>query len=307
MLSGVGDKEHLTQVGIQPKIDLPVGKNLQDHITTGFDLVLINETLELGIGQMLNPLSMWNYFTKGTGPWTTTGCELMAFFNTKNTSGQPDLQFMVMPLSIREDDGVFLRKLVGISDKTFSDYFARNRKPSITILPVVLHPKSRGFLRLHSKDPAEPPLIDPKYLSAPEDVDTLILGIQLIKQLVDTPQMKLIGAELNRTPFPGCEHHTFDTRAYWECYVTRLTITSYHPVGTCKMGHPSDVSTVVDFDFKVQRTNNLYVVDGSVLPTLTSGNINGAILMLAEMASDVIRKSYFLNTGYCRMSDLFLL
>ncbi|XP_030745091.1 glucose dehydrogenase [FAD, quinone]-like isoform X2 [Sitophilus oryzae] len=305
MLSGIGQKKHLKEVQIPLKVDLPVGHNLHDHVTTGFDLVLINQTLDIGIEQILSPLSLWKYFSKGIGPWTTTGCELIAFFNTRNTSERPDLQFMIMPLALKEDNGIYLRHLMGIPSSVYSTYFATNKQPAITILPVLLHPKSKGFVKLNKNDPYSSPVIDPKYLTDPQDVETLIKGIKFIKELVESDELKSIGAQFNYKPFPGCELYQFNSDKYWECYVRHLTMTSYHPIGTCKMGHPEKKSTVVNYDFQVKTTSKLFVVDGSVLPTETSGNINGAILMLAEMASDKIKRIDYLLIGKCHILEIF--
>lgn len=307
MLSGIGIEEHLKEVNILPKINLPVGNNLQDHVTTGFALVTFDETKNFGMGlkDMINPLSAIKYFIHRGGPWTTIGCEVMGFLNTKhpnNTQLQPDLQFMVMPLGIEEDSGLHLRKLMGISDVSWSQYFSKVNG-SISILPVLLHPKSKGTVRLNSLDKFGHPLIDPNYLHKQEDVDVLIEGIKIIKEFVKTEPMQELGAKFNTMPFPGCTHHRFDTKLYWDCYIRHLTITSYHPVGTCKMGDDED--SVINYNFQVKLTNKLYVVDSSILPTLTSGNINAAVLMMAEKASEVILNNEFLNKGTSKIISLF--
>ncbi|CAG9765096.1 unnamed protein product [Ceutorhynchus assimilis] len=306
MLSGIGEKTHLEKLGIEPIVDLPVGNNLQDHLTTGLDLVLLDHSLNIGIEQMLSPFALLEYFLKGSGPLTTTGCEVMAFLNTTKTHTKPDIQFMIMPLGIKEDNGYYLRTLMGISDNVWSNYFAKIPHKSLTILPVLLHPKSRGTVRLASKNPLDQPLIDPQYLSDPRDVAVLIEGIELIKKLISTKEFKSFGAEFNQVIFPGCSNYIFDTKDYWECYIRHLTITAYHPIGTCRMGKTEDPTTVVDFNFQVKGTNKLYVVDGSVIPSLTSGNINGPILMLAGMAADALSKINYLSTKTCDFMDVFL-
>ncbi|XP_050316274.1 glucose dehydrogenase [FAD, quinone]-like isoform X2 [Anthonomus grandis grandis] len=303
MLSGIGPKAHLKSLGITPIINLPVGENLQDHVTTGFDLVLLNQSLGIGIPEMISPVSIYDYFINGAGPWSTTGCEVMAFFNTLKNFGSPDLQFMVMPLGISEDNGHYLRRLV---DQLWSTYFSKITKKTMTILPVLLHPKSKGSVRLASKDFKDLPLIDPQYLSDPRDVEVLLNGIKIIQRLVKTKEFQELGAEFNNLVLPECAMNKFNTKSYWECYIRHLTITAYHPVGTCKMGSRDDESAVVDFDFKVKGTNKLYVADGSVLPTQSSGNINGPIMMLAEMAADLVRKNYYLSFKKCSFFDIFI-
>ncbi|KAL1505734.1 hypothetical protein ABEB36_005229 [Hypothenemus hampei] len=310
MLSGFGPKHHLETLNIPVAKDLPVGNNLQDHITTGFDLVLLSKALNLGLNNMLSPFSALEYFVNGTGPWTTTGCEAMGFSHIQNTLNElhrPDLQFMVMPLGIGEDKGYYLRKLFGISDSLWSDYFSKIQNKTITILPILLHPKSVGTVRLQTKDPFDQPLIDPQYLSHKEDVNVLIKGIEIIKALVETKEFRSIGAKFNKEIFPGCENHPFDSKEYWECYIRHLTITSYHPIGTCKMGNNDDHSTVVNFNFQVKGTNKLYIADGSVLPSLPTGNPNAAIMLIAKMAADTIKKQQYLSLKRCRAVDIFTL
>nr|CAI5858433.1 unnamed protein product [Callosobruchus analis] len=312
MRSGVGPRKHLKKVGIAPRINLPVGKNLQDHITTGFDLVLLNKTLDIGIGTMLSPSSILSYLIEGRGPWTTVGCELVGFIGTTTEipkqNSRPDLQLMIMPLGIVEDTGFYLRKLMGISDYSWNRYFSTlNNETTVTFLPVLLHPKSRGYVELRDKNVDSDPVINPRYLSHKEDVDLLVKGIRLIQKLIATKEMQKIGARLNTNVFPGCESEEFDTYSYWECYVRHMTITSYHPVGTCKMGHEKDPSTVVNYDFEVKGTNKLFVVDGSVLPTLPSGNPYASIMMLAEMASDVIKARHAFAHARCHAMEAFII
>ncbi|KAJ8953917.1 hypothetical protein NQ318_019157 [Aromia moschata] len=313
MLSGIGPKDHLDDLNIPCKVNLPVGENLLDHVTTGLDLILLNQSLGIGIEQMLSPYSIFEYFWYGTGPWTTGGCEVLGFMDTQSPisshscSKRPDLQFMVMPLGLNEDGGTLIRRLMGISDYTWNNYFALlNQTKTMTILPVLLHPKSRGTVRLKDKCFKSSPIINPKYLSNKDDVEILIRGINVIKKLTGTDAMKKLGARLNDNIFPGCENFKFDSHFYWECYVRHLTITSYHPVGTNKMGEETDSTTVVDFNFQVKGTNNLFVVDASVLPTNPSGNINGPILMLAEVASDAIKYRDFLNRERCSIEEIFI-
>lgn len=297
LLSGIGPKKHLESVGIKVIKDLPVGENLIDHVTTGLDLVLLNKSIGFGIYDLMNPMNAWYYLTKGSGLWTTSGCEALAILNTleKNPNDTdfykalPDLQLMVLPIGISTDHGTHLRNAIGITDKVWYSYFSKiTFNNAFTILPIVLHPKSKGTVRLSSNHPSDLPLIDPKYLSNDEDVDTILKGINIIKKLLGTRAMTDLGASLNRNPFPGCESHTFDSTDYWVCYVRQLTLTTYHPAGTCRMGSKDDASAVVDYDFKVKGVNNLFVADASLFPTLPSGNINSAVALMAKIFTDRI-------------------
>lgn len=111
-------------------------------------------------------------------------------------------------------------------------------------MPVLLHPKSVGRVRLDADRPDGPPLIDPNYLGEEEDVETLVEGIDTVYRLVNSHAMRQAGFRFNRRLFPGCEHFMFSRPDYWRCYVRMLTLTSYHPTGTCRMG------TVVDYQLR---------------------------------------------------------
>ncbi|RVE45935.1 hypothetical protein evm_009408 [Chilo suppressalis] len=309
-LSGIGPANVLKSVNIPIVKNLPVGYNLQDHVTTGFDLILINKTLSVNPMSMLDLSNVYEYFVNGKGPLTTAGCELITFLSTKGDK-VPDIQFMVMPVGISSDRGSHLRLALGISDTVWENYFENVfDKHAATILPIVLHPKSRGEVYIVNTDPKSPPLIDPKYLNCNEDVKTLINGLKLVEKFLKTPAMKEMGAYINPQHFPNCESHTIFSDAYWDCYVRHLTLSSYHPVGTCSMGLTSS-NSVVDTNFKVFSVANLYVVDASVLPTLPSGNINAAVAMMASVFFDENVKSVKItNTNmYCYkyqlIADLF--
>ncbi|KAH0954233.1 hypothetical protein HN011_002576 [Eciton burchellii] len=294
MLSGIGPRKHLEDLDIDVINDLPVGQNLVDHILTGLDLVIFNTSLGLSTYDIFNPISAVNYFLFGEGPWTSPGIEILGTFHSslqKNQSIAPDLQLMALPLGVSNDNGFILKKAIGISDEVYSKYFAPLLyKNTVTIAPVLLHPKSSGELRLRSDNPFDEPLIDPKYLSNKDDIETLIEGLYFIKTLLETDILKAHGASLNKNLFPGCENEIFASREYWKCYVQHLTLTSYHPAGTCRM------DDVVDASFRVRNMKNLYVVDASVLPSLPSGNINAAVIALAQKAAHK-RKIYERQTN----------
>lgn len=294
--SGVGPSDHLLDLKIPVKVNSPaVGKNLQDHISTGSDLILLNSSLALSLDNLAHPKSFWDYLIKGTGPLTHGGCEATGILHTHfsdPSTDPPDIQILVLPAGQAFDDGALLRHNMGVTDKVWDQYFSfktdEHQPSSVTLLVILLHPKSRGEIRLRSKNPFDSPAIDPKYLSDPRDLETLVEGIYVVKKLLRTKAMKDLGAYLNPKHMPGCESHVFDTLDYWKCYARILAYTVYHPAGTCRMGPKED--SVVDHSFRVHGTNNLYVIDASVMPSLPSANINAAVVALAERASDILTR-----------------
>lgn len=109
---------------------------------------------------------------------------------------------------------------------------------------MLLHPKSSGDVQLNPSDAKGPAVIDPRYLSREEDVKVLIKGIRFIQKILKCEAMQELGARFNTHKLPGCHQFEFDSDEYWECYVRHVTLTSYHPIGTCKMGAEDD--SVVD-------------------------------------------------------------
>lgn len=293
LLSAIGPKNHLKEIGIEVRENLPVGENLQDHVTSGLDLIILNQTVGLSISDMMNPFKILDYFWfNGEGsPLAFAGSDAMGFVRLNQSGDAPDLSFMLLPVGLTADFGIHLRKIINLREDIWQRYF----KPligqtTISILPIILHPKSKGTVKLRSKNFIDPPVINPNYLSEPDDVKKLISGIRIIEKLIETSSMQKLGAEINPKHFPGCERFFFDSHEYWECYIRQLTLTMYHPVGTCKIGAETDDSTVVLNNFQVKNIENLFVVDGSVLPKATSGNPHAVIAMIAQKFVNDMRK-----------------
>lgn len=160
---------------------------------------------------------------------------------------------------------------------------------SFSLDPVMLRPKSRGYIKLRSTNPYEHPIIDPKYLTHPDDIHMMVEAMKICIAVGMTPPYQKFGAQLFQTVFPGCETYSFLSDEYLACVARTTTQTIYHPSGTCKMGSPWDPTAVVDHELKVIGVDRLRVVDGSIMPTIVSANTNAPIIMIAEKASDLIR------------------
>lgn len=267
-----------------------VGQNLQDHVTTGLNLVLLKENLGLNPWNILSPLSIMQYFANGTGPMTMGGCEGLGFIQTSSSLPVPDLGFVVIPVGVHADGGIYMRHNFNLKDSVWLQYFQPLvGKSSVSILPVLLHPKSRGYVTLKRRlDNTIHLAINPKYLTSDEDVDLLVMGIRILQKIIKTKPMRDLGAELNTQPYPGCEDDRFDSDSYWKCYIRHLTLTSYHPAGTCRMGFDKNTSVVRPDTFQVHDIDNLYICDSSVMPSLASGNPQAVVGMLAKRFLNLI-------------------
>ncbi|KAH6923034.1 hypothetical protein HPB50_020758 [Hyalomma asiaticum] len=162
----------------------------------------------------------------------------------------------------------------------------------MSLYPVLLRPRSRGRLRLVSRNPYDAPDIDPRYLTHPQDITTLVDAMKLCLRLAGMPALRELGTRVWERPLPGCELYPFLAEEYLACVARSYTSTLYHPAGTCRMGRVNDSRTVVDPKLRVKGIDHLRVVDASIMPTLVSGNTNAPVIMIAEKASDIIKEHW---------------
>lgn len=295
--SGIGPKDfYQSNPSLQQKKDLPeVGKNLQDHVTTGLDLILLNDTIGLEPWNIYSYDSLKSYFFESKGPLTMVGCEGLGFIRSSqapDVKNYPDLSLMLIPIGATVDAGIHFKNILNINDKTWKNYFQQLiGNTTISIMPVLLHPKSRGFVTIElDTENHWIPKIEPNYLSNVDDVNVLTEGIKIIEQLINTPSLQRFNAKINTNKMPGCEMHSFGTESYWNCYVRHLTLTAYHPVGTCRMGQHEGESVIDHKTFQVHSIEKLFICDASVMPSLPSGNPQAVVGMLATKFLESINK-----------------
>lgn len=296
MISGIGPKEHLAEHNITQIVDLPVGSNLQDHVGLGGFTFTVTEPVSFTKKRYQTAAVAMDYIMNERGPMTMHGVEAVAFVNTKyaDPSGRwPDIQYHFAPSSINSDGGEQIRKILNLRDGVFNTVY----KPLLntetwTILPLLLRPKSTGWVRLRSKNPLQKPIIEPNYFAHREDINVLIEGIRIALNISDQPAMQRFGSQPHKIPFPGCRQFPFMSDEYWECSLRQFTFTIYHPTSTCKMGPSWDEGAVVDPRLRVYGVTGLRVVDASIMPTIISGNPNAPVIMIGEKASDLIKEDW---------------
>ncbi|XP_018326630.1 glucose dehydrogenase [FAD, quinone] [Agrilus planipennis] len=295
MLSGVGPREHLASFGIPVLSDLKVGHNLQDHVGLGGLTFIIDDPITFTKDRYQNFGVAMEYILNERGPLTSLGVEGLAFVNTKYAPPHglwPDMQFHFAPSSVNSD-GEQVKKITGLRDSVFNTvYKPLKNADTWTILPLLLRPKSTGWVRLRSRNPKVYPDIIPNYFTHKIDVQTLIEGIRIALNVSNTRTFQRFNSRPHRIPFPGCRQYAFDTDEYWECSLRHFTFTIYHPTSTCKMGPPTDPDAVVDHRLKVYGIKGLRVVDASIMPNIVSGNTNAPAIMIGEKGADMIKEDW---------------
>jgi choline dehydrogenase-like flavoprotein len=266
MLSGIGPGEHLRQHGIEVVRDLPgVGANLQDHVdvVVGVDAPQLTDLHGLslrGVVAMLRGVLQWR--RERSGPLTSNFAEAGGFIKSQPQEAIPDLQLHFV-----------VGKLLDHGRKTVWGH-------GYSCHVCLLRPKSRGSVRLANADPQVAPLIDPAFLSDPDDVARLVRGFRRMRELLQQPALARHGG---RESAVSAQAHS---DGQIEQYLRKHADTIYHPAGTCRMG--ADPMAVVDARLRVHGVAGLRVVDASIMPCLVGGNTNAPVVMVAEKAVDMM-------------------
>ena len=160
----------------------------------------------------------------------------------------------------------------------------------IGVAPTLLRPKSRGTVTLGGLSINDPPIIDPNYLDHPDDLQTLVEGLKMVKKLEGTEAFKKFGMELIQDRMLCGDHLKPYSDEYYECFAREYLTTVYHPVGTCAMGPVGKKNSVVDHWLRVHSIGGLRVADASIMPRLVGANTNAACVMIGEKAASMIIK-----------------
>ncbi len=263
LCSGVGDASQLADFGIATLAHLPgVGRNLHDHPAAPVR-VHTSSTHPYGLSARTALRSIWNalqYAVARTGPLASNVFESVAFLRTSPGLDRPDFQFVFQPANPAPPDGWI------------------PRGHGYAISPVLLYPNSRGSVRLMSADPEAEPVIDPKLLDDPVDLQRMVRAVRLCRRILRAPAFSMYRAR-EYQPGPDVE-----SDADIESFIRSSAATVHHPVGSCRMGTGSDA--VVDSELKLRGVDALRVADASVFPSIIGGNTNAPTIMVAERAAD---------------------
>jgi choline dehydrogenase-like flavoprotein len=268
LLSGIGPADALRALGIAPILDLPgVGRNLQDHAgvsVVNFATAPVSLVNNLRYDRLARNVLRWGV-ARG-GPVATMPVVLNGWYRSSPERETPNIQ-----------------TLIGANSPFAGPWFPGIKKPAPHMFSSrsgLQHPESRGRMTLASADPLAPPRIFFNLFEAPGDLAVLRFAIRKVREIfAASPVKHLMGAEA----IPGSD---LTTNAELDQFIRNTTTTAYHPVGTCAMG--SDENAVVDAQLRVRGIAGLRVADASVMPTITTGNTNAPVVMIADKASDLI-------------------
>jgi choline dehydrogenase-like flavoprotein len=268
MLSGIGPAAHLKEIGITPVIDLPVGQNLQDHVAA---LIMYSRPSPgpfrdaMRFDRMARGMISAHLFGKGVATVVPGG--LHAFIKTRPELAVPDIEFMF--------------RGAPTNAHLWFPLIRRAYVDGYGIRPTLLHPESRGEVKLASTDPRAHPRIFMNLLSVPADLAKLREGFKRAREVaMQKPLDPYRGKEMS----PGDK---VKTDAEIDAWLKKTVVTAHHPAGTCPMGTTDDC--VLDPQMRVKGAERLRVVDASAMPDLVSAHINATVLMMAEKAADMIR------------------
>jgi choline dehydrogenase len=266
-LSGVGPAAELRSLGIDVLADRSgVGENLQDHLEFTFQVASKQPiTLFSHIGLFRRALIGAEWLTRGRGLGASNQFEAGGFIRSRAAVRYPDIQFHFLPMAVAYDGSILAK------EHGFQAHVGPMRS------------KSRGWIRLRSADPADPPRIQFNYMSQPEDWIEMRACVRLTREIF---AQHAFDPYRGREIKPGAECVSDEAI---DAFVRDHVDTAYHPSCSCKMGSPADPFAVVDPETRVIGVDALRVVDSSVMPSITNGNLNAPTIMLAEKAADMIR------------------
>lgn len=265
--SGIGDTDLLSSLNIKTLVDSPgVGKNLQDHLAYGINLETKKELSLDGLDDMPRVFTpLLQYLLTRQGPFTSNVAQGGAFFKSKPSLEEADLQILFAPATFIKHGFIKPKKYYGF-----------------TVGACHIQPKSKGFINITDHHVSSLPHIDPNYLSEEADQEAVVAGFRMIQRFCETVSLK---QHIHKWQYPS---KALQTDNEIMDFLRQYIQTLYHPVGTCRMGIDKDA--VVDQRLKVKGLEGLRVADASVMPNIIRGNTQAPVMMIAERAAEFIKE-----------------
>jgi choline dehydrogenase len=263
-LSGIGPGALLQSLGIAVAHDLPgVGENLQDHLggRVIYRCKHANTVNEISHSWVRQAFTGMQYLLARSGALMMGAAPIGLFAKTRPELESPDVEYQF---------------LAGSSDKAGE---GMHKFPACTLVAIPCRPESRGWLRIRTPDPAQPPAMMANYLSTPADRDTMVAALKIARRVFASPAMQRLVTE---EYLPGKQAETDEAILD---HVRATAGTTFHQTSTCMMG--PQTNAVVDSALRVHGIEALRVIDASIMPTVVSGNTNATAIMIAEKGADM--------------------
>ncbi|XP_063697721.1 choline dehydrogenase, mitochondrial-like [Culicoides brevitarsis] len=292
ILSGIGPQETLKKFKIHSVKYLPVGQNLQDHPVTIGSMYVLNTT---GNFPSISDPDVFNDFLLNfnqPNPLHIPNAEGIFFDRMADSplpAGVPDVEIYISPGSAI---GSYARDAFCIDPSFYDKAFAgliNVVNDTISLAPMLLHPKTRGYVTIRDTNPFSKPIIRNFMLEDPYDRKAMLFGIRSSRKIAESAAFAKYNPQLYLYDIPACNDFEPDSNEYWYCVMDYITVPQYHDSGTCRMGAENDERTVVTPDLKVKGVQKLRVVDASIIPFLNSGHTASPTMMIAEKAADLIK------------------
>ncbi|KAK5638308.1 hypothetical protein RI129_012603 [Pyrocoelia pectoralis] len=301
MNSGIGPEDHLREMGIKVTNNLKVGQNLQDHI---YFAGLSYSTLE----DLLPPKTaddiiddFYQYLRYRTGPLSqTSGPNMVSFIATDDNSEYPTVQVYYLPMYKNDLNGGLkvLQRALNLPDEVIEVQNKNNKNmDTLMFFPSLIDPKSVGQILLRSSDPYDKPKIFTNYFSDEkgEDLQNFLQAIRFCQNVTFTKALASYKPQAVYLDLPNCRQFEPNSDDYWKCAFQNIATTTYHPVGTCKMGPKSDPDAVVNPRLQVHGMRGIRVIDASIMPKIVSCNTNGPTIMIGEKGAAMIKEDWDKN------------
>lgn len=288
-LSGIGPKEVLDPLRIPVVKELPVGDNLQDHVS-------------VAIFYTFPSTGFINFFEYGT-----------SFFRYLfNKSGKFSRPVYIPIMGLIDSTGLNQTypntQLIYVKFEQGFPYINPIREYNNEILSsirksllwndlleielIFLNPKSKGNIRIKNRNYKNHPKVDPNFFDDPDDLKHVLEAFRYVLKFAETEPFKNAGGKFLKVNLKECDEFEMYSDDYLKCYIRYMSNHAYHPTGTAKMGNDSDPTAVVDSQLRVRGVNGLRVVDASIMPNVVTGNLAAPIIMIAEKAADFIKKEH---------------
>ncbi|PSN48947.1 Glucose dehydrogenase [FAD, quinone] [Blattella germanica] len=286
-LSGVGPAEILSPLHIPVIKNLQgVGRNFQDHALTSVLNVKVNKAPKFPKTWKDLSRELDKYLKNRDGPLSGTSTPNL-YWSSKNSHKEiPDMFYIFFQTNVNN---------YNLSNNCYnfgSVVTSFNYYNSITVIPMLVTPKSRGSVLINSSDPFVAPLIIPNLLSNSDDMEALVEANQFGVEILQSDTLKQNGIVVDRTPISKCSHLEFGTKNYWKCVVWGSVWPGFHGVGTCKMGPKDDLNAVVDSNIKVHGISGLRVIDASIMPEIVNAHTYASTVMIGEKGADLIKQTW---------------